>query len=685
MKGLLRPLLVGGLSIAIAGVGLSGGRAAAAGNAAPTSVAVVPSATTVFEGDLLNLTVTLDSAASEQIRVEVNWGEPSPSVNTVLLNPGDKQVEFGHTYMDDMPGTMSDQMTVTVTAANATTSLSASVSVLVKNAPPTITSLTVSPSAINTGQDATVTGTFEDAGKADRHNVMVDWGDGETGFFPKLLAKTYTFSYTHTYPVAGTYTITPRVIDDDSGWVEEPVQLTVGSTNVSPSNFVLAMSAVAEGGTSTLTATFTDPDAADTHAVNVSWGDGSGIDTLPTLAAGIASFTPAHTYAATGTYTVTVVLNDSAGHSITAMTAVSVSNVGPSVSLTVPSSPVAGDSLDLSGTITDPGTTDTFTLSVDWGVVTATATPPVLGADGRSFTASHAYTLEGSYPVVVTVTDRDGATGTVSATVVVRHRNVPPTSLTLGAPAVVQGAMTTVTGSFSDTDAPDGHSVVMSWGDGTPSSTWSLAPGVTSFTATHGYASAGTWMVSATATDSAGASASATTLVVVTAPATTTAALLDQLTDLVKSFDLDRSTQRWLIRRLDELKSSVAGSSAEFCDALRGLDRLASIGRRTLTSEQLAAVSDLTAKLQASATCSATGDEEGQHENATPTAPEKPTTPAAPKPAAPKEDANRKDQNDNKEKNGQNKNSGATTDKGNQNNTDGANSTKGARNSRANN
>src|SRR4030088_2598925 len=107
MKG-LRPLLVSGLSVAIALAGVFGGRADAAINAAPTSVSVVPSATSVFEGDAFTLTVRPTSPATEQIGVQASWGDVS-SPDMVYLNAGDSEVVFGHTYMDDAPtGTPQD-------------------------------------------------------------------------------------------------------------------------------------------------------------------------------------------------------------------------------------------------------------------------------------------------------------------------------------------------------------------------------------------------------------------------------------------------------------------------------------------------------------------------------------------------------------------------------------------------
>ena len=686
MKGLLRPVFVGGVSVAIALTGLLGGRAEAAANAAPTSMSVVPSATSVFEGDPFTLTVQLDSPATEQLGVQVNWADAS-LIEIVYLNPGDSQVVFGHTYIDDSPsGSPLDTMAIVVRAENATTSLSKTVPVDVKNAAPTFTSLTVSPSTITGGQSATVAGSFDDKGKADRHSVMVDWGDSEVAAFPRLPAKTYSFSYDHPYPVAGTYTITARVTDDDTGWVEQSVQLTVESTNVSPSHLVLALSPVAEGGSSTLTASFADPDATDTHNVTVNWGDGSGVDTLPTLAALVTTFTPAHTYQDTGAYIVTVVLNDSAGHSITGTTSVSVSNVAPAVSLSAVASPIAGDNFDLSGTFVDPGTLDTFTVSVDWGDATAKGAP-ALGADGRSFAASHTYATEGSYSLTVTIADRDGASGSATANVVVRHRNVAPSNVTLGAAAVTQGASTSLTGAFSDSDSSDTHSVVLNWGDSTQSTTVSLAAGVTTFGATHGYATAGTWTVSATVTDPASASTSASTQAVVNAaPATTTGALLDQMTDLVKSFGLDRTSERYLMRRIDQMKASIG--TRDFCESVGDPDRFRSVARHAMTSEEYASLSDLMTKLRASAHCS--GDESGQHEGAALTAPQKPATPTTPSTPtapkqAPKEDANQSEQKNDQNINGKNNKTALSSNKGTQTNSESGDSVKGARNSRGNN
>ena len=64
-------------------------------------------------------------------------------------------------------------------------------------------------------------------------------------------------------------------------------------------------------GNVVLTGALNDPGSADTHVAQINWGDGTAVDTV-NLAAGIASFTVAHTYAGSQTtnYTINVTATD---------------------------------------------------------------------------------------------------------------------------------------------------------------------------------------------------------------------------------------------------------------------------------------------------------------------------------------------------------------------------------------
>jgi hypothetical protein len=148
---------------------------------------------------------------------------------------------------------------------------------------------------------------------------------------------------------------------------------------------------------------------------------------------------------------------------------------------------------------------------------------------------------------------------------------------------------------------------------------------------------------------------------------------------LVQGFGLDRTTERWFLRRIGELQKALASGSNDFCGALGGLDRIRSVARVTLTSEQFAALDDLIAKVRASAIC--TPDETGQAGRPVVTSPLQPASPTAPKPVAPAGDGDRnKQQADQPDKSGSDR-----SDRSNQKTPDSGDSTLRPRDLRAQN
>jgi hypothetical protein len=126
-----------------------------------------------------------------------------------------------------------------------------------------------------------------------------------------------------------------------------------------------------EAGTAMVSATFTDPGTLDTHTAAIAWGDGSPVQavTVVQLAAGVA-----HVYGDNGVYNVTITVIDDDGGAGVGMTAVTVNNLDPSVSVDAGNAvsfpggdyvvAEAGDDLALSAQATDPGSDDlTFTWS----------------------------------------------------------------------------------------------------------------------------------------------------------------------------------------------------------------------------------------------------------------------------------------------------------------------------------
>jgi len=261
--------------------------------------------------------------------------------------------------------------------------------------------------------------------------------------------------------------------------------------------------------------------------------------------------------------------------------------------------------LTVSGTFTDPtgpGTTETFTLTVVWGDGTSSSDVP-LGTE-QSFSAKHTYNASGPVKITATVTDANGGTDSAAADLVVGSSNHAPSSLSLSVSST--GANVVVNASFNDPDAGDTHTVLMTWGDGS-SVRPLVAAGTTTFTASHVYAASGTYSVTATVTDAAGAWTDATAPIVVTVPAGSAADVLDEMSALVLTFDLDRNTERWLLKKIDDLKASLAYGNGPVCQANGAFEHILAFAQRTIGNEHYAALTALTAKLDAAAGCSTNG------------------------------------------------------------------------------
>jgi len=208
------------------------------------------------------------------------------------------------------------------------------------------------------------------------------------------------------------------------------------------------------------------------------FGDGS---------APVSGINAAHSYSATGSYTVTLTVRDSRGLENVSSQVVEVlaPNVLPTAAFTVAASGLTA-TVDASGSSDSDGQVVAYSWA--WGDGSADSTGQL---------ASHAYAQAGSYTTVLTVTDDRGGVSTTSHEVVVTHADP---SAVFGATA--EGLKVSVDASASS--AADGATMSYGWdwGDGSP-----LGTGVAT---THVYADEGDYTVTLTVTDSLGAIASVT-------------------------------------------------------------------------------------------------------------------------------------------------------------------------------
>ena len=195
-----------------------------------------------------------------------------------------------------------------------------------------------------------------------------------------------------------------------SGWYPFAISaneaFTIAPPTVAPIAHAGGPYTGSEGATMSLNGTASsDPGGA---ALTYSWNFGDGSPSGSSAA-------PSHVYADNGTYTVSLTVANPSGATNTATTTATVANVAPSVSLINGGTILKGETFTGSGFFADPGL-DTWTATVNYGDGSGTS---VLPLSGKTFQLIHVYRTPGSYLVVVTVTDDDGAAGVGQATVTV--------------------------------------------------------------------------------------------------------------------------------------------------------------------------------------------------------------------------------------------------------------------------
>jgi hypothetical protein len=365
--------------------------------------------------------------------------------------------------------------------------------------------LTLSATTINEGDSVTLTGSFFQPNSIDGHTVTINWGEGSANTVLNLGRGVFSFSAPHQYldatsdsspPNAGTITV--AVTDVDNNTLSASTAITVNNVPpVIPANgLTLSATTINEGDSVSLSGAFADPGIQDTHKVVIDWGDGSTATTL-SLAAGVLNFGPvSHAYLnnqpGDAPYNILVTVTDEDNGKGSASTPVTVQNVAPAnLKLGLGSATIVkGDTATLNGTFTDPGVLDTHKVSIDWGDGSPAVTLN-LAAGILTFDVSHQYQNaqpgDAPYAIQVTVIDSDGASTSASTPVTVQ--SVAPVSLQVAllSNPINEGDTATLYGTITDPGSPGTHTVAINWGDGSPTTSLSLAAGVLTFSASHPY------------------------------------------------------------------------------------------------------------------------------------------------------------------------------------------------------
>jgi len=167
---------------------------------------------------------------------------------------------------------------------------------------------------------------------------------------------------------------------------------------------------VDEGDTAHLTGAINQECATGEH-LSVNWGDGSAAEEFTDLSSG--PFDESHTYAddnppgVSDDIQVSVVLTDNCGHTPAQASARSVlHNVDPSIDTFNAFPRIAGEASRVGVEFSDPGTLDTFTVTIDWG--DGSQNTVLLLPHIQKIREGHRYMAPGQYKVDVTVQDDDG-------------------------------------------------------------------------------------------------------------------------------------------------------------------------------------------------------------------------------------------------------------------------------------
>jgi hypothetical protein len=408
-----------------------------------------------------------------------------------------------------------------------------STAVHILNAPPTITNVSQNgpkdEGLNNTGNGVTLSVTASDPG-GDTLSYSYDfdgdgnWDEGDGTFAGGTDSGSLSSSSNpHVYDDNGVYNAKVRVVDQDGGVTDSTIPVTIN--NVAPTA-TLSNDGPAPEGSSSASVAFSgqfDPSVTDTNAGfhyaydfdnNGTWDSGDGTYAGSPDTTGTAPV-PGAFLLDDGSYTIKARIIDKDGGSSDVTTNLEVTNVPPQMSNLLLSSDTIneGDSASISGSFTDPGSLDTFTLHIDWG--DGSAVQDVSLGNATSFSnITHTYaddnptaTSSDVNVISVTVEDDDGGVSTAASAPVTVNNVAPTVTASETAPGAESTTPWTGAGSFTDPalgQATESFTATVDYGDG--SGAQPLALSGSSFSLSHMYTGSGTYTVTVTVNDDDGGS-----------------------------------------------------------------------------------------------------------------------------------------------------------------------------------
>jgi hypothetical protein len=477
-----------------------------------------------------------DVGLQDTHELDIDWDGDGIFDETIAVTGGAFTVT--RQFLDDNPtGTSSDTFDVNVRIRDDDGGVGTdSQPLTVRNVGPVLVDIAIT-SPITENDSAVLTGTYQDVGTQDTHTLDIDW-DGDGVFDDTVGVSGGTFLVSHQFldddPTgtgSDTFNVNVRLRDDDGGEDFATVSLTVENAN--PTVTLNPLLTIDENGAAVLSGVYQDAGSQDTHELDIDWDDDGVFDETIAVTGGAFLVTRRFlddnpTGTASDTFNVKVRLRDDDGGVGTDSKPLTVRNVNPVVTLIPPSEINEDEIATLFGSVTDAGTLDTFTLTVNWGEPASPGnvqtfalgtTPLTQAADGinwnpttRQFSIDHQYlddnptnTPFNTYNILVNVTDDDTGFDRALTTITVRNQDL--TLQLADNQTVDEGAILDLTsgqlGSFDDAGTQDTHTATVDWGDGSGLQTVMVDElnGSGTLSASHTYADNGVYSVTVSVID----------------------------------------------------------------------------------------------------------------------------------------------------------------------------------------
>lgn len=219
----------------------------------------------------------------------------------------------------------------------------------------------------------------------------------------------------------GDRNVTVTVTDNDGASTTQSLQIAVN--NVAPIIVAIVKpDKISEGELVEFRAVATDVGINDNLTYTWNFGDNTSL---------VSGQKFNHVFTDNGNYNIILTVKDKDGATTTQTTSVKVDNIAPIiVSIFKPELIKEGQQVEFQATATDAGLNDSLTYNWNFG----DNTNPVIGQN-----ATHTFADNGSYNVVLTVTDKDGAATT--QTIVAKVDNVAPMIVNITKPTQINNRL----------------------------------------------------------------------------------------------------------------------------------------------------------------------------------------------------------------------------------------------------